>query len=68
MATINVATISGVHCSSQSDIVPRKWWPKVATISEVHCIATGILPAPNTSLSSLPVGSKLLYSLLVSRP
>ena len=23
--------------SGQSDIVARKWWPKVATISEVHC-------------------------------
>ena len=26
-----------VRYSGQSDIVPRKGWPKVATISEVHC-------------------------------
>ena len=23
--------------SGQSDIVARKWWPKMATISEVYC-------------------------------
>ena len=27
-----------VRYSGQSDIVARKGWPKVATISEVHCI------------------------------
>ena len=27
-----------VGYSGQSDIVDRKVWPKVATISEVHCI------------------------------
>ena len=42
-----VATFSGtkyiglysiqVGYSGQSDIVARKWWPKVATISEVNC-------------------------------
>ena len=28
-----------VGYSGQSDIVARKGWPKVATISEVHCIS-----------------------------
>ena len=37
-----VATFPGTKyiCSIifRSDIVARKWWPKVATISKVHCV------------------------------
>ena len=32
-----------VGYSGQSDIVARKVWPKVATISEVHCSPMGLV-------------------------
>ena len=33
-----------VGYSGQSDIVARKVWPKVATMSEVHCICSDLFP------------------------
>ena len=41
LATINMATISGEHCGGQSDIVAKKWLPKVATIYTVDCSTIG---------------------------
>ena len=43
----------------RSDIVARKWWPKVATISEVHCITCSILRGGQMWLPRNPWATKV---------
>ena len=43
-----------VGYSGQSDIVTRKWWPKVASISEVHCTMYKVSDYPTDYPNSPP--------------